>query len=133
MFSRRLAELRYRQIPRFYPEINGEKDRLNSPSYFCRVLGLRNQFFQKFEFNGLIGEISPSELMRLKKLFVNDLIATITGVEEEHIEWLLNHIEIRKDQTTKGKRSEAVEIDEFGNEIILENYQRSGRESSEIS
>ena len=56
------------------------------------MLSLRNQFFQRFKFSGLADQMAPSDLMRLKKLFVNDLVATITGVEEEHIEWLLNHI-----------------------------------------
>lgn len=92
IFSRKLTEIRFQNIERFYPDQVSDKARLDSPSYFCRVLNLRNQFFQKFKFNGLSDKMAPSELMRLKKLFVNDLVATITGVEEEHIEWLLNHI-----------------------------------------
>ena len=104
VFSRKLAELRYHNISRFYPEQAVEKASLDSPSYFSKVLGLRNAFFQKFKFNGLANQMSPSELMRLKKLFVNDLVATITGVEEEHIEWLLNHIQIRQDEQRQ-KRS----------------------------
>ena len=95
VFSKRLSELRFKNIERYYPEEVQDKARLDSPSYFCRVLDLRNKLFQKIKFSGLAEELGPSELMRLKKLFINDLTAAITGVEEEHIEWLLSHIQIK--------------------------------------
>lgn len=75
--------------------------------------------------------MGPSELMRLKKLFVNDLIATITGIEEEHIEWLLNHIQIKKGASQHAPaKQNAVEIDEFGSETILDNYNNSQRDTN---
>jgi hypothetical protein len=70
--------------------------------------------------------LEPEEVVKIKKLFVNDLIAVLTGVEEEHVQWLLNHLEIKyKDEEQDGPvydlGGNAVEIDEDGNEVVLEN------------
>lgn len=61
-----------------------------------------------------------SDIIRLKKIFVGDIIAAITGIEEEHIEWLLNHMKVKKSKLST-QRNQAVEIDSNGQETILNN------------
>lgn len=95
IFSRKLAELRHSKIDRYYPPMAKNPELYNTASYYIRTLDLRNRFFHKFQFKHLMKTLSPSDLIRLKKLFVNDIIAAITGIEEEHIQWLLNHMEIK--------------------------------------
>lgn len=140
IFNRKLAELRYKSIQRHYPNASKDKQLYNSASFYIRALELRNKFYHSMNFKQYSKYGNIEDIIRAKKLIVNDITAILTGIEEEHIQWMLNHIEIKQSQNeTQSKVHRAVEIDENGNEIELgnngENFNQNklSRESSTCS
>jgi nucleoside diphosphate kinase len=115
IFNRKLANIRIEKIDRFYPPMAKNPELFHTASYYIKALELRNKFYKKYEFKNFVKLMSTARIIEMKKLYVNDILACICGLEEEHIQNFLSNIQLRKPVKAK-----AVEIDENGVETVLE-------------